>query len=132
MATAADKAKSNGEPSASAILTVEAIIAAKDLKEEVIEVPEWGGSVKVRSFSKKGQQEVRELATINDEIDPERLEMFMFIHGVVDPPFTNDTYELLRDKNAGVIDRVLQRIMSISGMDQEALAKAQEKFPNQS
>lgn len=130
MATAADKAKSNGEPKSSAILTVEAIIAAKDLKIEVIDVPEWGGSVKVQSFTKKGQQQVRELATVDDEIDPERLEMFMFIHGVIDPQFTDDTFELLRDKNAGVIDRILQRIMSLSGMDAESLTRAQEKFPN--
>ena len=130
MATAADKAKANGETPSSAILTVEAIIAAKDLKEEVIEVPEWGGSVKVRSFSKKAQQEVRELATVNDDIDPERLEMFMFIHGVIDPQFTDDTFELLRDKNAGVIDRILQRVMQLSVMDQESLTRAQENFRN--
>ena len=127
-ATKADSS-ANGQVTDSGILTVEAILGAKDLKEEVIEVPEWGGSVRVRSFSKKGQQEVRELATIADELDEQRLEMFMFIKGVVDPEFTDDTYELLREKNAGVIDRILNRIMELSGMSPEALANAERRFP---
>lgn len=119
----------NGEVKSEAILTVEAILAAKDLKEEIIEIPEWNGAVKIRSFTKKQQQSIREMSTINDEIDTDRLEMFMFLRGVIEPEFSDDQYELLRDKSAGVIDRILNRVMELSGMTEEAKKAADKKFP---
>jgi hypothetical protein len=125
----ATTAKDNGaETKSQGILTVEAILAAKDLKEEVVEVPEWNGAVKVRAFSKKGQQEIREMATVDDEIQTDRLEMYMFLRGVIEPHMSDDQYELLRDKSAGVIDRILQRIMELSGMTLEAQKRAEKSF----
>jgi hypothetical protein len=114
---------------ATRILSAEDILAADDLTEEIVEIPEWGGAVKVRAFSKAVQQEFREDARIDGEIDSNRLEMLMFLHGVVEPRFTADQYELLRRKNAGCIDRVLRVITRVSGLDGGAVEAAQRKFP---
>ena len=130
MTTVTEKTTRNGDsPTESHLLTADAIIKAKDLKEEVVEVEEWGGNVLIRSFTKKGQQEVRQMSMVDDEVDPERLEMYMFLRGVVEPHFTDDQYEQLREKAAGPIDMILNRIMEISGMSAEAQAKAKRKFP---
>jgi hypothetical protein len=55
--------------------------------------------------------------------------MLMFLHGVVEPRFTADQYELLRRKKAGCIDRVLRVLTRISGLDDAAVEVAQRKFP---
>ncbi|NOZ27960.1 MAG: hypothetical protein GXP39_07910 [Chloroflexi bacterium] len=114
------------------ILSVEQVLEAPDLEERVIEVPEWGGAVRIRSFSKATQQELRKKATVKGEIDGDRLEMLMFIHGVVDPAFTEEHYELLRKKSAGAIDRVLRAILELSGLTREAVEEAKRSFPEES
>ncbi len=111
------------------LLTVDQILACPDLVEEVVEVPEWGGSVKVRAFSKAVQQQVRSEARIADEIDDNRLEMLIFLHGVIEPQFSADQYELLRGKSAAAIDRVSERISKLSGLSGGAVDAAKEKFP---
>lgn len=114
------------------ILDVDAILAAKDLVEETIDIPEWGGAVKVRSFSKKQQQDVRDEAMVDGDLNAERLEMFLFLRGVVEPEFENEQYEQLREKNAAVIDRILNRIMKLSGLTPEAVKEAEKSLSSKS
>lgn len=112
------------------MLTREAILAAQDIVEETFEVAEWGGSLKIRGLSKARQAEMRRAATVNDEVDEERLEVLMFIHGVVEPVFTTEDYEALRGKAAGAMDRVLKRILRASAIGSEAVKKAEASFPS--
>src|SRR5678815_5108153 len=62
-------------------LTVADILAANDILEEDIEVPEWGGSLRIRAFTKARQQELRRMATDphTGRIDNEKLELQIFI-----------------------------------------------------
>ncbi len=102
-------------------LTVEDILSSVDVKEEEVEVPQWEGSVTIRPFTKEAQQRARKQARSDGEIDTDRLEMVLFIEGVVEPKFTEEHYEDLRQKSAVAIDLVLQRIMAASGItDEEA------------
>ena len=56
------------------ILTVEDILSAPDLPEKEVHVPEWGGSVRIRGFSKATQQELRRQATgPSGELDTEKI-----------------------------------------------------------
>jgi len=111
------------------ILSVEEILAADDLAEEVVATPEWGGAVKVRALTKALQQEMREQARVGGEIDSNRLEVLSFICGVVEPRFSADQYELVRRKNAGVVDRVLARVFALSGLQEDAVDAAKARFP---
>ncbi len=111
------------------LLSAEAILAVNDLIEETVEVPEWGGAVRVRAFTKALQQQMREDARIGGEVQNDRLEMLMFVYGVIEPQFTPEQCELLRRKNAGALDRVLDRILTISGLKAEAVEVAKRKFP---
>jgi hypothetical protein len=107
-------------------LTVSDILAASDITEEEVEVPEWGGSVRIRGFTKVRQQELRRMATDprNGKIDGEKLEMQIFIYGVIDPKFEPVQQTELKEKSAGALDRVLKRILAISGMSEDAVEEA--------
>lgn len=98
------------------ILSREEVLEADDLVTETIYVKEWGGAVRIRSFTKGRQIELNQRATVDDEIVQSRLQMFSFLEGVVEPQFTLDDQEPLKDKNALAFDRVLKRIFQISGM----------------
>lgn len=111
------------------LLSVEEILNAQDLAEEIVEVPEWGGAVKVKAFTKARQQELREAARVAGEIDGNRLEMQMFIYGVVEPRFAADQYELVRAKCALALDRVLRVISRLNNLNPEAIDAAKAAFP---
>lgn len=110
------------------ILSVDEILAAPDIEERTVDVPEWGGAVKVRGFTKAQQQQFRKEATVNGEVDDDRIEVLMFIHGVTEPQFTADRYEQLRSKSAGAIDKVLAAILEVSGMSARSFREAKRSF----
>jgi hypothetical protein len=110
------------------VLSREQVLEAVDLTEETVDVPEWGGAVKVRGFSKGEQMEMRKEATVDTKIDTDRLEILMFVHGVSEPKFTADDMAALRQKAAGAVDRVLKRITILSGISEEAVAEAEKQF----
>jgi hypothetical protein len=117
------------------MLTVDQILDAPDLAEEVVEVPAWGGEVRVRAFSKAKQQELRRAATVvtigangkpEEDVDSAKLERLMLVAGLVDPVFSFDQADLLAEKSAGAVDTILKRILAISGLTEDA-AKAAAK-----
>lgn len=111
------------------ILSVEDILSAEDLTSETVPVPEWGGHVVIRGFSKAREFAIREEAMGPEGLDEQRFEMLLFINGVVEPQFTVDQLEVLKEKSGAVIDRVLARIMDISGLSKEAQERAKARFP---
>jgi len=111
------------------ILTVEDILSAPDLPEKEVYIPEWGGSVRIRGFSKATQQELRRQATgPGGELDTEKMEMLLFLHGVVEPHFTEEHYGALREKSAVAIDSVLQAIIDLAGLSRGAVDNAKRSF----
>lgn len=112
-------------------LTVADILAASDIVEEDVDVPEWGGTVCIRGFTKERQQELRKMATDprTGKIDGEKLEMQIFIYGVIDPQFQPVQQTELKKKSAGALDRVLKRILAISGMSEDAVEEAVKSVP---
>jgi hypothetical protein len=57
-------------PSTPRILSVEDILTAPDIAEKVVEVPEWGGAVKIRSFTKARQIALRNEAMVKARSTP--------------------------------------------------------------
>lgn len=120
------KAEDNG--AAHRMLSVEDILAAADTPEEGIEVPEWGGAVTIRGLTKRQQQDIRQRATIGGEVDEVRTQQLLWLEGVVSPRFTEEQLGPLFDKNAGAVDRVLKRLLVLSGMDDEAAKRKEATF----
>lgn len=111
------------------ILTADEILAAQDLEERIVEVPEWGGAVKIRGLTKAAQQQVRRQATGPDgQVDADRLEILMLAACVIEPQFTEEQVERLKQKSATAVDRVLQAVLDLAGLSPEAVKQAQKSF----
>jgi len=108
--------------------TIEQILNAPDLEGEIFEVPEWGTSIKLKGLSKQDQLDIRRKSMVNGELDSDKSEMLTFLTGVVEPEFKLEHYTLLTQKAAGVIDRVLKRIMLLSGVTPQDIREAQSTF----
>lgn len=111
-------------------LTLDDISAADDLPTCLVHVPEWGGEVEIKAMTKAVQQRLREEATVCGEINNERLELLMVVRGVIDPPLTEEHYELLRGKSARAVDRINKAILQLNGMTPEEVTAAEKTFPN--
>jgi len=122
----------NMSPDDTGMLTLEQIFSVPDLMERVVTVDAWGGKMRIRGFSKRKQLDMRRQATVGGKVDETRVEMLMFINGVVEPQFTEEHYELLLDKSAGAVDQVLTQILEISGLTKEAQDRAKRQFRERS
>lgn len=111
------------------ILSVSDILDAPDIIEEVVPVPEWHGAVRIRALSIDEVFDIRKESMREGGADEEEAAMLMIVHGVVAPQFTPAHVTLLRKKNAGAINRILNRINAISGITREAVNTAKATFP---
>lgn len=117
---------------ASKILTWDEIEAADDLVTELVECPEWGGSVRIRALSRKVS--VDTLAECTDEEtglrDGTQLQMLLVVRGVVEPTISEDRLEQLNRKHPDPIARICKRVEVLSGMAPGADEQAAAGFPD--
>ena len=113
------------------ILSVEDIFAAPDLQEQVVQVPQWGGAVKIKTFTRKQIGEITKQATHRDRFtgkdvtDNDLMEALTFIQGVVEPTFTLEDYERLRnEKSIGALMVIIKAINAASGLTEDAVIAA--------
>jgi hypothetical protein len=117
-------------------LTVEDIFATNDIEETVIPIPEWNGTVTIRTFSRRQvaditkQSTTRDRYTGKDVTDQAKLEALTFIEGVVSPKFTLDDYERLLDKSIAPLLRIIKAINLASGLSEESVQDAVKSTEN--
>ena len=113
--------------------TREGILSLVDLQEREIEVPEWDCTLLVRGLTKGKQQSLRKqcMDPKTNALDTEKFEMLLFTHCVVEPEFTTEDLEMLKNKSATAIDRVLKQIMIESGQTTEEFIQAERAFPKE-
>ena len=121
------------------LLTREQILQADDLKTEDVQVPEWGGAVRVRALS-GDQRDAYEAAILIDRDDGkggttvdvrrERLRATLASMSIVDeagqPMFTEQDIAALGKKSARALARVVEAAQRLSGLtkkDMEELEK---------
>ncbi|MBE3590010.1 MAG: hypothetical protein IMW98_08385 [Firmicutes bacterium] len=112
------------------VLSIDEILAANDLRETLVEVPEWGGKVRIRAMTLAEQQRIRQEAGFGGggEVAPEqaaRFELLMLAAGLGIAPEQADR---LREKSAAAVNRVLQVILEVNGMTEGAQKAAQRTF----
>jgi len=108
------------------------IFAAEDLDHEVVDVPEWGVKLEVRSMT--AGQRARAMAgwtQDNGNIDIERFYPAILAASCFDPEtgervFDSNDVEKLNEKSAKVIDRLTNIAVRVSGMSPEAVDEAGE------
>lgn len=108
--------------------TAEEILAAQDTRTDEVFVEEWDTHVKVQGLTKKQQLDIRTASMVDGEPDAEKSQTGMWLEGVVEPKFSEAQLPLLLQKNAGAVDRVLTRILELSGMKPGGLAKKADEF----
>lgn len=110
------------------MLTDEQIFAASDLKEQIVEVPEWGGSVTLRQITRKQQATCREQSTKAGELDIDELELRLLIEHMVSPDIGQDRIEQLRGRNGVVLKRLADAMYALNGTGAGALEDALATF----
>jgi hypothetical protein len=107
-----------------------------DLREEVVEdVPVKGSSVLVRSLPARYAADVQaqmkmvrrgreQVATI----DVAEMEKLQFVHGCVDPQFSEAEAAAIQEKFGPAFRKVVEKIDELSGIDKEAIEKTEAVF----
>lgn len=104
------------------------IRAAADTSSEVVEVPEWGVEIEIRSMTGRQRAGIMtEIAKVGiDAIDVEGLWASVLTTCLYDPDsdenvFSDDDLEwLMTEKSAAVIDRLSRRCLEVSGITEDA------------
>lgn len=109
-------------------LSKDQILGAVDFDYVDVEVPEWGGSVRLRglSASERDQFEAR-LGVSNDLTNMRaRLVVNCLVDADGNRLFTDKEADTLGQKNASVITRLFDEVRNLSGMSDEALGIAEK------
>ncbi len=110
------------------LLNKEAILNAKDTRQEVAEVPEWGGHVCIRAMSGAERDDFRAAIEGAETSLVGKFEAPLLALTLVDEEgnrlFSIDDVEALRAKSATVLDRLTQIAMRVNGMTVEAQEEA--------
>jgi len=123
------------------LLTKSAILAADDLKTEDVDVPEWGGTVRVCAFSGRERDAFEASLMRGDgkdrKVDLTNMRARLVALTVVDDSgqkvFTQDDVDLLGAKSGAALDRVFsvaQKLNGLSGADVEELTKNSSGAPS--
>ena len=113
------------------MLNREAILKTDDLPRELVQVPEWGGDVYVRTLTGTErdafeQSMVGKKSKMNLDNVRARFAVLTICDEAGQRLFTDDDAKVLGDKSAAALDRVFavaQRLNGFSSEDAEDLAK---------
>ena len=123
------------------LLSKTAILAAQDLQTEDVEVPEWGGAIRVRSFTGR-ERDAFEASMVRGDgkdrkVDLTNMRARLVGLTVIDETgqriFTDDEVDLLGAKSGAALDRVFavaQKLNGLSGADVDELSKNSSGVPS--
>jgi hypothetical protein len=109
-------------------LSAEAILAADDIQETDVSVPEWGGKVRVRGFSLNDLLHLRKEAG-NDE---RAMMVAMLAAGLVHPTLSRDQAEAMLSRSAAACQRIVESMNILNGLTGAGgslVAATQQAFP---
>jgi len=113
-------------------LTAGDILAAKDFKTKEIEVPAWGGSVFIRTFSGKDADIIEEASLeIKRGGSVKGLRSLFLILSVCDKEgnllFDSSQAEAIEEKNGDALTLLMNEIMSLNFITEEEIDKLEKK-----
>ena len=123
------------------LLSKTAILAAQDLQTEDVEVPEWGGAVRVRSFTGR-ERDAFEASMVRGDgkdrkVDLTNMRARLVGLTVIDETgqrlFADEEVDVLGAKSGAALDRVFaiaQKLNGLSGADVEEFSKNSNGVPS--
>jgi hypothetical protein len=117
------------------MLTAEDIWAAQDIEERTVYVPQWHGSVRIRTFTKLQFDGIRKKSMIKDRLgketpDQELLEAHLFCEGMIEPVIPIVDYDKVQAKSAAAVAVVVKAIVESSGLSDVAVSEADKSAKN--
>lgn len=114
------------------VLTKAAILAAQDLRSEEVNVPEWGGSVRVRLLTAAEREEISSIwtqhASSSDDAKMHLTRDAILLRCTVDeggkPLFAPEDLPALKQKSAVALARVIDAAMVLNAMAAQSLEDA--------
>ncbi|MFE6846570.1 hypothetical protein [Streptomyces sp. NPDC057686] len=120
-----------------ALLDKNAILHANDLEYEIVDVPEWGGSVRLKTLTGEERDEFEaSQVTINKKGKPEqnmvnvraRLVALVVVDDTGAPLFSRYDIPDLGRKSSRALDRVFTKASEMNGFSEEELEKLAQDF----
>ncbi|KPI09934.1 hypothetical protein OV450_3425 [Actinobacteria bacterium OV450] len=120
-----------------ALLDKNAILKADDLEYEVVEVPEWGGSVRLKTLTGEERDEFEaSQVTINKKGRPEqnmanlraRLVALVVVDEAGKTVFSKYDVPDLGRKSSKALDRVFEKASAMNGFSDEDMEKLAQDF----
>lgn len=112
-------------------LTVEQIIAADDLGEQDINIPEWGGTVRVRGLGYGEWVDIRDAATVGGKQDERLFARHLFAAAITDPIVTPEQADLMIGKSAAAVNALVDAIVTLSHVEAGAVTESEATFQGQ-
>ena len=104
------------------------ILQASDCKELVIFVEPWDSHVKIKALSKGRQQAIRRACSKDGAFDADKFEWALLRYGIVEPSFTDEQFEQLREKSAAAIELLGRAVLHLSGLTKEQQEEYERLF----
>lgn len=113
-------------------LTAEQIVEVDDRKLEVVDVPEWGGAVRLRPLSLEEYWDVEDKSQVRGTVVPKERCLQMLRVSLVDeagePLFDEQSIRALSRKSFKATERLFNKIIEISDLTGELLKEAEAMF----
>jgi hypothetical protein len=110
-------------------LSIDDVFKASDVREEDLDVAEWGGKIRIRSLGLDSMRRVNAQSTLPDgKTDLLEAMVWMVIEGCVDPAFGPEHRKALGEKGLDVLSKISDAVTSLSGMGEEAISNAELAF----
>lgn len=128
---------SSSDTDSGRMLTAEEIWAAEDIQEQTVDIPEWGGSVRIRELTLKQVSSIskrsmrRNVQTQQDEQDRELMAALTVVEGMIEPRISMTDYGRLVERSARAVTRIVQAI-SLLGPTEDAVREADKSIGRRS
>ena len=108
------------EPKPKRFLSAAEILASQDLETVDVEVPEWGGTVRLRAMS--GEEATKFVDSLGGKTSTSAVKVVMLcaIDEEGNPLVSGEQLELLAKKSLRAILRLQKEVLRINGMTDEA------------
>lgn len=109
----------------------ERILNAKDIREEEVEIEEWGVKIRLRGLTGKERARLLQDAAKKDgSVNLEKMYPDLVILSARDPEtgvpvFVPADRELLNEKAGGILEDLAQRVMELSAISKKARDEAE-------
>lgn len=107
------------------LLNREAVLKVRDTETKDIPVPEWGGSIRVRTMTVAERNDFARRATSEDKVNVSSwLVSILAVNEKGDSLFTAEDVPELERRNFRAVDRVVKAILEVNGISEKKVEEA--------